>query len=158
MSISNFSHMEIPAARGRRKIYMTCQDHHGKMYHYGPINTDDMGYDPAQDYASIQESLEENLRVAEIESWLEDTEAIAVPDHAARPRYLSTWRARYKRAEKQEHRRLGYKMHREVLAGTFSNPQMNNAWNMTNPERNAFLTRVQAAHDGWVTLQSEVGE
>jgi len=114
--------------------------------------------DPATRYADIQASLEEQARVAEIENWLEDTEAIAVPDHAARPRYLSTWRARYKKCAKEEHRRLGYKMHREVLAGTFTNPQMNNAWNMTNAERNAFLGRVEAAHDGWVTLQAEVGE
>ena len=158
MSLSNFSHTEVAGQRGQRRITFACQDHNAVPHRWGPYHTNDVGFDPVAFYPTVEAKIDEGLKAGEIEDWLNDTEAIAVPNHAARPRYLSTWRARYKNGTKEEHRRLGYKMHREILAGTFTNPQMNNAWGMTNPERTAFLGRVEIAHDKWVTLQAEVGE
>lgn len=156
MSVTSITYTTQGSGTRRRFIFKVTPSV-GEIFE-SVIETSDPLLDPATLITPLQTRLDDELARDEVESWLADTEKIANPIHAVRPRYLSTWRARYKEAVKAEHRRLGYKMHREVLAGTFTNPQMNSAWNMTNPERTAFLGRVQLAHDAWVTLEAEVGE
>jgi len=157
MSLASIS-FQIFQKQNHRRIVFTATDHLAQTHRYGPVVTTDVGYDPETVKESIRLKMEDGLAGQEVQDWLDDTEAMAVPVHAVKPRYLSTWRAAYKNAEKEEHRRLGYKMTREDVNNTFTNPQMNTAWNMTNPERIAFLGRVATAHDGWVALQAEVGE
>lgn len=156
MPITSFTYITIGPANNRRVVF-TAVPHVGESFEY-TVHTVDPAWDPEVVKVGLQAKLEDNLAENEVEAWLANTEMLANPQHAVKPRYLSTWRARYKDAIREEHRRLGYKMHREILNNTFTNPQMNSAWNMTNPERNAFLGRVELAHDAWIVLQAEVGE
>ena len=156
MPITSLTHLTIGPSNNRRVVYTATLDV-GEPFEY-IVNTTDVTFNPETIKPALQAKLDDRLAENEVEQWLDDTEAFVIPVHAVKPRYLSTWRARYKAAVKEEHRRLGYKMIREVDLGTFTNPQMNNAWNMTNPERNAFLDRVRPAHDAWIVMQSEVGE
>jgi hypothetical protein len=129
----------------------------GREFDYS-INTTDVGFDATAYVPTLTDKINEDLKEDEVNRWLSETEALITPDEAVVQRYLSTWRAAYKDGVKEEHQRLGYKMTREVNAGTVTPTQMNTAWGMDDAERIAFLGRVEIAHDKWVDTQDDVGE
>ena len=156
MPVSTITHATYGPANKRRVVYSVTMVN-GKTFEY-VVRTVDVAFAEAAFVPSLTIKLDESAKEGEVITWLDDTEALIVPDEAAIPRYLSTWRARYKDGIKEEHQRLGYKMTREVNAGTVTNPQMNSAWGMSDAERIAFLGRVETAHDKWVDTQDDVGE
>jgi len=141
-----------------RKIMFEGTDSGGKKYEIGPIITTDPDYDPSAVSNLMIDKLNEDLIIKEISLWLENTDLLFIGDFATPQRHASTWRAAYKNAVGLEHFRLGFKMHVDVLAGSFSNPQLRTAWDLTQAELTAFLGRIETAHDHFVLTQVGVGE
>jgi hypothetical protein len=157
MAITSLTHTVTGSGDNRDISYHVVSV--GRDFHYRRHITDP-AFDPVAYQTQLETKLNDQIAEAEVTEWIERDNPVPPVLDAAKPRYLSTWRATYANTRRKgaESVRLAWLMKTSVDLGHFTDTQMRNTWGMTQGELDDFLSRLETKRLKHEDILDEVGE